>query len=186
MAQYPKEIKKGPLKGRIFNTKSEHDAARQEIREQAPKTERRKNTKSVTKDMCVSLVTLINLPVSFLYPEDALDEIESAALATSLHNLAKTNSYVNNALWNMLNVQGQSQVVLVGAGIIARRLARREIISPVAGVVAHGLLQMIASGESIELETRRTRAAGRANGQRENDVGSEPVAEPTVLHHVGD
>lgn len=135
--EYPKTVKRGHFKGTTFSSHAEYltalDAAKAngQVKERTRKTAPGSgNANGVTRAMASSLVSYANI-VLVVVPytrEDALDETESEALTLGIIETARANKYFANLIVKTCQMQSGSRLAFAVGAIVARRVARREIL----------------------------------------------------------
>jgi hypothetical protein len=114
--------------------RSQRAAPKRGAAKAAPKSSRR----SLRKELD-SLVTFINLPVSLIAPQDALDPTEQAALVDALDAEAKRSARFHKALEGLITFSSGGSLGIVAATIAARRVARHGVFGPQLGSLVDGL-----------------------------------------------
>lgn len=107
-----------------------------------------------------SLVTFINLPVSIIAPQDALDPTEQAALVDALDAEAKRSARFHKALEGLIAFSSGGSLGIVLATIAARRAARHGVLGPQLGSLVDGL-----GGQYLMMTTAKPSEAAEAMGQ---------------------
>lgn len=133
---YPKTMKRGPFKGRTFDTAAEYVKALDDakaagtVQPRGRKQTLSQNANGVTKAMAKSLVQYANIVLTIIPQtrEDALDEVEVEALTLGILDTARSNRFFANLIVKTCQMQSGSRLAFAGAAIVARRVARREIL----------------------------------------------------------
>ena len=107
-----------------------------------------------------SLVTFINIPVSIVAPQDALDPVEQAALVDALDAEAKRSARFHKALSGLIAFSSGGSLGIVAATILARRVARHGAFGPQLGSLVDGL-----GGQYLAMTNAKPSEAAAAMGQ---------------------
>jgi hypothetical protein len=186
---YPKTLKRGPLRGQTFESHSEYVAALNDWKtanpdEVAPQgaepggekrtRQRRPKTGPVSLEMAQGVVAFSNLLLSIIPAtrEDTLQEYEASALSLAIVETAKVNQFFANIVIRFCSLGSQSRLLMTVGGIVTVRLAKREIVPAQAGLAATMLLISLSdpSPEPIDF----TVGAPNPNGS------PEPMGETAV------
>ena len=146
----------------------------------APKSSRR----SLRKELD-SLVTFINLPVSIIAPQDALDPIEQAALVDALDAEAKRSARFHKVLEGLVAFSSGGSLPIILGTIASRRAARHGVFGPQLGSLVDGLggqyLAMTNAKPSEAAEAMAPimdmfRTVQNDDGKPAGSAGTEPPA----------
>jgi hypothetical protein len=146
-------------------------AAVNDSQETKPKPAKKRIPK-VTREHTDAIVQVINIPLAFLVPDDALNDVEQIALAQALCDAAQQNHVIATIINNLCQAQSNGELALVLGAITAKRLANHGILPEQAGIACEGALHVVAS--------RSTPTTRGANRQRQNHA-SESTPELAAL-----
>ena len=155
-------------------------------KERKPRTPKAKLPQA-SQDMADALVQFVNVPLTVLKPEWALEASECQALSNALVDAAQSNPFINAILVNLTSVGGVGEVVTVSAAIVARRYLKSI---PVAeGQKPDIRVTMIDAATRTVIQsvaTRTARPTGRKYRQRQNDASEGTVETPELRDYPGD
>lgn len=178
-SRFPGEVKRGPLKGRHFDTQEEYDLALAEATTggedstPAPKAPRQRSAGKVTQEMAAGLVSLANMALAVIPATraDQLDEVEQKALVLAILNTAKTNRAFANVIVKICSAQSNAQLASTVGAIVAVRLARHGRIPAEIELPASFLIYTLAN------EALPTPTPAESNGYADTPFVGSPVAE---------
>lgn len=143
--EWPREIKRGPLKGQSFDSQTEYDEARKLVPDDeetppatpeagpAPASARRGGRSArgrVDKAMVVSILFPLNIGL-YLLPQtrtDALTDEEIDRLAEAIVRVAAVNKHVERAILTGASSSAYVELAIVVGAIAVKRAANHGVI----------------------------------------------------------
>jgi len=96
----------------------------------APAPQRRGRKPRSLESQIGSSLVMVNLPLMMFAAGDALDTVEIEALAKAIDAQCQTSPRFRKYVQTALDASSGGQLITVGGIIVARRLARHEILLP--------------------------------------------------------
>lgn len=188
---YPKTITRGGLKGRTFDTHADYLAALEAakldgtVKPRAARTPRiGGSANGVTRAMAESLVMYGNIVLSVIPQtrEDVLEPTEIEALTLGILETARANKFFANLIVKTCQLQSGSRLAFAVGAVVARRVARREILPLEARIpvefAAVAMLNMLAQDVSLAPTEAVNEPAIPAESNGHSDVPPVPASDP--------